>query len=97
MKEIQPLSQDKIVIEKQAEQEKQNKLVGRIIPKKGHIIFEVNLKNGDVNEAEFEKLLLLEEIKRPKKKIQVNKDCIYVSALNLKNLKKKLLGAGIIK
>ena len=54
MKEVQPIDQDKIVIVKQAEQEKQLKLVGRGKLKKGHTMYEVNLKTGEVKAAKFE-------------------------------------------
>lgn len=115
MKEIQQKEKDKVVITKQAEQEKQLKLVGRIRPHKGHTIFEVNLSNGEVRKAEFEDSVaryapktegrsLRAHVERfdtiasnpVSRKVKVNPDCIYVSALNLNNLFRKLKKAGIV-
>lgn len=45
---------DKIVIVGQKEIEKQEKLVGMIIPQKGHTLFEINLKEKTIEPAEFE-------------------------------------------
>lgn len=103
MKEVQPIAKDKIVIVKQAEQEKQNKLVGRLRPAKGHTLYEVNLTTGEVNAAQFEgETLIIKDLNsnapenHKTKKVMVNKGCVYVSALNVKNLMKKLIKAGYI-
>lgn len=45
---------DKVVIVGQKEVEKQQKLVGSLRVKKGHTIYEVNIKNHTVAPAEFE-------------------------------------------
>ena len=97
MKELKQLSKDKVVITKQAQQEKQQKLVGRIRPYKGHTLFEVNLGNGNVMEAKIEEPVADYLGRKLPKKVIVNKNCIYVSALNVKSLMKKLVKKGIIK
>ena len=45
---LKEISKDKIVLEKQAEQQKETKLIGKIRPKKGHTLFEVNLDTGEI-------------------------------------------------
>lgn len=110
MKEVQPLDQDKVTIVKQVQQLKQT-LVGRIRPHKGHTLFEVNLSNGVVKEAEV-RCDVIVRYKNPTFKegcivkgnsenkitnrVDVNPHCIYVSALNAKNLMKKLIKKGIL-
>ena len=103
MNEIKTFDKDKVVNVKQAEQEKQNILVGRLKPCKGHTLYEVNLANGEVNKAKFEgdTLQIATLDANPvdshiKKKVMVNKGCIYVPALNVKNLIKKLIKHGYI-
>jgi len=96
MKEIKELHQDKIAIVKQAEQRKENKLVGRLKPCKGHTVYEVNRSTGIVSKAKYEEQIATYRGAKPSKKIMVNKNCIYVPALNLKNLMKKLIKAGVI-
>jgi len=92
---LKEISKDKIVLEKQAEQQKETKLIGKIRPKKGHTLFEVNEYTGEIKKAVFEsQTISFEQAKSkfltPKKKVLVNKNCIYISALNVKNLIKKL-------
>jgi len=92
---LKEISKDKIVLEKQAEQQKETKLIGKIQPKKGRTLFEVNLDNWEINKAVFEsQTISFEQAKSkfltPTKKVLVNKNCIYISALNVKNLIKKL-------
>ena len=110
MKEVQPLDQDKVTIVKQAQQLKQT-LVGRIRPHKGHTLFEVNLKTGVVKEAEVRcdvqvkynnptmkagRAVKCNSKTKITNRVDVNPHCIYVSALNVKNLMKKLIKQGIV-
>lgn len=93
MKEIQPRDKDKIVLSKQAEQQKEVKLIGRIRPRKGHTLFEVNRFTGEIKKAKFEsQTITLEQAKNknlcPSKKVLINKDCVYISSLNTNNVKK---------
>lgn len=91
MKEIQNLTKDQIVLVKQVEVKKNNKLVGRIKPRRGHTVFEVNLAEGTVEKAKYKnKTYFLGLVKTNNLVIQVNENCIYESALNKKNLLKKL-------
>ena len=92
---LKEISKDKIVLEKQSEQQKETKLIGKIHPKKGHTLFEINLDTGVIKKAVFEsQTISFEQAKSkfltPTKKVLVNKDCIYISSLNVKNLIKKL-------
>ena len=92
---VKPTSKDKISIHKQAEQRKEEKLIGRIRPKRGHILFEINLMEKSITKAKFEKqTITLEQAKdkhkTPGKKIMINPNCVYISALNEKNAFKKL-------
>ncbi|HET8839732.1 MAG TPA: hypothetical protein VFM82_12150 [Flavobacteriaceae bacterium] len=90
MKEVQSIEKDKITITKQVKQEKQ-KHIARIKPHKGHTLFEVNLANGEIRKAKFEPLTAGWTREKQSKKVMVQKDCIYVPALNVKNVIKKLL------
>lgn len=91
MKEIQNLSKDQIALVKQVEIKKNNKLVGRIKPRRGHTVFEVNLELGTVEKAKYkDKTYFLGLVRTSNQVIQINENCIYESALNKKNLLKKL-------
>lgn len=95
MKETE--QKNEIVIEsvKRNEIEKQLKFIGQIKPKANHILFEIDLHNGEIRRAEFE-AKELDYLKakdgnyNTNKKVIVKKDCFYISALNLKNCKKIL-------
>lgn len=92
MKELD--KQIEVVETVKEEKEPQLKLAGRIRPKKNHILFEINLEEGTIERAQFEKMedFILgrgkETIK--KKEVIMKKGCLYVSALNEKNAIKKL-------
>ena len=95
MKETE--QKNEIVIEsvKRNEIEKQLKLIGQIILKPNHILFEIDLNKGEINRAEFEVndlhyLKAKEGNFNTNKKVIVKKGCFYISALNLKNCKKIL-------
>lgn len=88
MNELKEVSADKIVNVRQAEHEKQNKLISRIRPRRGHKIFEYNIESNEIQEAKIDSTFVVG--KPSVKKIQVNKNCLYVSALNIKNAVKKL-------
>jgi len=61
----------------------QRRLTGRIEPHSNHKLFEVHLTTGKIILAEFERILHWEQ--KPKKTVLVKKDCVYVSAMNIKN------------
>jgi len=95
MKETEIKTDEKIEIVKQSQAEIQQKLVGRVRPKKGHILFEFNIKTKEIKKANFDSVDVDFEKAQSNnlsinKKITVNKDCLYISALNEKNVKKIL-------
>lgn len=71
------------------------KHVGTLRPKRGHRVYEVNISTFEINEATYEEetdfVLGNDKMKNSKrKKLVMNKDCIYIPALNVKNVIKKL-------
>lgn len=65
-------------------------LQGSIAPKPNHKIFELNIKTGEVKEAEYKiECYVLGAENKPR--LIVNKECIYIPALNVKNAKKHYL------
>ncbi len=54
--QTKPIPKDKVVDVRQVEVEKKQQLVGRILPKKGHTIWEVNLLEHTIEPAEFEEV-----------------------------------------
>ena len=62
---------------------KKDPKIGSMIPKKGHTLFEVDLGNNTFQKAKFEV-----DSKTHSKKVVIQKNCIYISCLNEKNLKK---------
>ena len=95
MKETE--QKNEIVIEsvKRNEIEKQLKFIGQIQPKPNHILFEIDLHQGEIRRAEFEVkdihfLKAKDGNYNKNKKVIVKKDCFYISALNEKNCKKIL-------
>lgn len=94
MKEKQ-ITSDQIEIVKQQQAKTEEKFVKRFRPHPGHIMFELNKETGEIAPAVFESLPISYEkaIKNDlsnNKKIVMNPNCIYVSALNIKNALKKL-------
>lgn len=89
--------QTAVVAEKQ--QEKKLKLVGRIQPHKGHTLFKVDRKTLEISKAKFEAVDITfeqaKERKKPTKKVIVEEGFVYVSALNEKNVFKKLPKLGV--
>jgi len=84
-----------IVNEVKKQQEKQLKFVGQQRPYSGHKCFEVNLSTGEINLAEFkEEAISFEDAKNGiisgKKKVIIKDNCVYITALNKKNVIKKL-------
>lgn len=84
---IKEAVKDKVVIVGQKEIEKL-KLQGTIRPQKGHTLFELNLKTKEIKPAQFEEIYYQSDMK--KKKVIMQHDCIYISALNEKNALRKL-------
>lgn len=69
------------------------KYVGSIRPQNGHILFEINIKTKEVKPAKYSdrKQIDWQEAKRIAegkpfiKEVIINKDCVYISALNNEN------------
>lgn len=95
MKETELKQSDKIEITKQAKKDIQRILDSRMKPHKNHTIFEVNLVEKTIEEAKFDRNLTITfsdamQQKRENKSISKKQDCIYIPALNRKNVLKIL-------
>lgn len=96
MKELQEKKIDKIENIKQVSIEKQTVFLGSIKPKKGHTLFEVNINSKTIEKAVFDEKPPLKftdaklGVKSCSKKITRKDECIYISALNKKNVIKIL-------
>lgn len=76
----------------QVSEQKKTLLVGTIKPQKGHTCFEFNLSTGEIKPA------IIQEVNSTlkgavRKKVMVNENCIYTSALNKLNAQRKFLQA----
>lgn len=90
MKIIPEIEFDKVVITGQNEQSF-NQVKWRIVQKKGHTLFEINLHTGDVVKAEYVEVNLELLGENVRKKVITKPDCIYISALNIQNAAKKFI------
>lgn len=86
---------DTIKVVGEKEVEKKLKLLGSIRPKKGHTLFEINLKTLEMREAETEIQPVVFREGQSKfvplrKKVVVKVGHTYISALNKKNALKHL-------
>ena len=75
---------------------KELKLIGSLKPKGGHTCFQLDLSSGKIIIAEFEKidvdfLKAANGDYSKKKKLIIQPNCIYATALNLVNVKKKFI------
>jgi hypothetical protein len=90
------LEKDKLEIVKQQQAEIQKVLDRTLKPKKGHTLFEVNLIENSIQTATFDELpnVKWEDAVKGQislqKKITKKPNCIYISALNIKNVLKIL-------
>ena len=79
-------------VRKKEQKEKQTmKKVGRMVPHRGHTIYEVHIPTLSFKPAAFEKEDYIMGPKMPNRKIIMKKDHAYIQALNEKNLKRKVL------
>ena len=88
------VSEDKIEMLKQAQEERKRVLVGTLKPKKNHILFEFNLITGVVGRATFcqPQEITFEDAKngvKKNKEVEGKEGCYYISAMNLENAWKK--------
>lgn len=96
MKEINPFEKDKVEINNQSEKKFQENYLGSFKNlHKSHTLFEFNKNTFEIKPAIFSQQTIdFESAKNnlglKRKKLIVKPDCIYVSALNIKNAIKKL-------
>ena len=74
---------------------KELQLIGQIKPHKGHNVWEINQITLLIKEALFKNSTITyhpkKHLRKKRKEILVNKDCVYLSALNKKNALKQYL------
>jgi len=78
-------------VRKKEQHNKKRQLLRTLKPHRGHTVFEYNTVTGKLSKAAFDEISA--DFSNPdskRKSITVNKDCIYLSALNRKNAFKKL-------
>lgn len=68
---------------------KENQLIGKLIPKKGHRCYEINVKTGEMNEVVFDRNDITFLGKRVRE-IKTKPDCVYITALNKRNAGEKM-------
>lgn len=96
MRELQTKEKDKIEQIKQQVKEIQTVFDYQIKPQKNHTLFEVNLNLKTIEIAEFDEIPPIkytEAMKRnvvAQKKVTKKENCVYISALNKKNVLKIL-------
>ncbi len=78
-------------------QQKEYKLVGKIRRVAGHTLFSFNTKTKEIKVADMNRNVCIGVDLKPKYlgKILIEKDCIYVQALNKKNAVKILRREGV--
>lgn len=81
---------DPVVQVSQKEEEKTEKMVGQLKPHRGHTIFEYNKETGSLIKATFDDVVFDITKEKQQKRITINENCVYISALNLKNAAKKI-------
>lgn len=75
---------------KQKEKKEEMNFVGRYVPKKGCTIYEVNLETFEYTPVEYVQQDFVIGEKAPRKRINMKKGYTYISALNEKNIKRKI-------
>lgn len=95
MKELNEKNADKVETIAETPIEKKKVFLGTVHPKKGHTMFEVNLIEKTIEFAKFDKNVIItfadaQQVKKQNKTITKIPNCIYVSALNKKNVIKIL-------
>jgi hypothetical protein len=91
---IDKLTQDKTAIEVSVKKQQKHelKLIGSLLPKRGHQIFEINTKTGKCRLAEYrieKEVSISDALLKNRKSIVINKDCEYISSLNAKSAMKR--------
>jgi hypothetical protein len=75
---------------KKVDQQKEHQYLGTMKQHRGHTLFSINKKTKEIKKAEFEKQDFVVGQPKPNRKVIVDQDCLYINALNMKNLIKKL-------
>lgn len=92
-------NKEKTEIRQKQQQKKEYKLIASAKHRKGMTLFSVNTVTGEIKPAEYQiedtlpweqALLISKGHGNTTRKVVIEKDCIYVEALNVKNLHKKL-------
>lgn len=84
---------EKPKIHKEAEVKKENNFIGSKRLRKGHTLFEVNASTGEIKIAEYQTkdvFINSDNSTTKRKTVIVRENCIYIGALNVENVKKKL-------
>tara|TARA_R110000822_G_scaffold161_3_gene762 strand:- start:21906 stop:22217 length:312 start_codon:yes stop_codon:yes gene_type:complete len=85
------LFKEELVEQRKKEIEKKLTKVGSIVPHRGHTLFSFNKKTYEVKKASYMSLTYKMATKNSQnKRVMLEDDCIYIMALNVKNLMKKL-------
>ena len=73
-------------------------LLGRERKVPGHTMFSINLRTGEIKEADIEEKteVVYKQGQVTKRRLVIEKDCIYRQALNKKNFIKRLIREGIL-
>ena len=93
---LKPVQEDKIEVFKQTTEEIQTIFDRTVYPQKNHTLFEIDLISGEVKKAEFDAPPAIKftdamvGVISAKKKVTKKPNCIYVFALNKKNVIKIL-------
>jgi hypothetical protein len=91
MKELQDIAPDKTEV--QAPIKKELKLLGTLKPHPGHTCFQLDIKTGEITIAKFAQTSIdytqSDKNSPVRRKLITQDGCLYVTALNIKNAKKR--------
>lgn len=86
MKETQPLEKDEIRHEIPAQHQKKQQLLARKPLKRGQTLYEFNFKENTIKKVVYENSDIVHfDGTKPKKKVVIKENCVYIPALNTKN------------
>ena len=88
---------DRTEIQAKKKQRQEYKFIGNIRHQAGHILFSINTITGEIKQAEFQKepIITWEQAKMVNdgvglpRKVIIEKDCVYIEAMNEENAIKK--------
>lgn len=85
--------QTEIQVKKQ--QEHRYKYIGSILHRPGHTLFSVNTRTGEIKPAKYIQEAVIENPNsrsvRTRRKVVLEKDCVFIEALNEKNALKRYM------